>query len=113
MKVAVIGASGFIGTRVIEQYHLGGGPTVAALVRQPSSLALPSRFGIETHLADALDVDAMARAMSGCSAVIHVALGDPAQIERMPAALCLAAAAAARQSAAGIRSIWAGSPRAT
>ena len=94
MKVAVIGASGFIGTRVIEQYHLGGGPTVAALVRQPSSLALPSRFGIETHLADALDVDAMARAMSGCSAVIHVALGDPAQIERMPAALCLAAAAA-------------------
>ena len=94
MKVAVIGASGFIGTRLLEQYHLGGGPTVAAIVRQPSSLALPSRFAIETHLADALDVDAMARAMSGCSAVIHVALGDPVQIERMPVALCLAAAAA-------------------
>ena len=94
MKVAVIGASGFIGTRLIEQYHLGSGPSVAAIVRQPSSLALPSRFAIETHLADALDVDAMARAMSGCTAVIHAALGDPAQIERMPAALCLAAAAA-------------------
>lgn len=94
MKVAVIGASGFIGTRLIEQYHLGGGPTVAAVVRQPSSLALPARFAIETHLADGLDVDAMARAMSGCTAVIHAALGDPAQIERMPVALCLAAAAA-------------------
>jgi 2-alkyl-3-oxoalkanoate reductase len=94
MKVAIIGASGFIGTRLIEQYHLGGGPTVAAVVRQPSSLALPSRFAVETHLADGLDVDAMARAMSGCAAAIHVALGDPVQIERMPAALCLAAAAA-------------------
>jgi nucleoside-diphosphate-sugar epimerase len=94
MKIALIGASGFIGTRLIEKYHLGGGPSVAALVRQPSSLALPSRFAIETHLADALDVDAMARAMSGCTAVVHAALGDPAQIERMPAALCLAAAAA-------------------
>lgn len=94
MKVAVIGASGFIGTRLIEIFHLGGGPTVSAIVRQPSSLALPSRFSLETHLADALDVDSMARAMSGCNAVIHAALGDPAQIERMPAALCLAAAAA-------------------
>ncbi|MEO6005483.1 MAG: NAD(P)-dependent oxidoreductase [Opitutus sp.] len=94
MKVAVIGASGFIGTRLIEQFHLGGGPTVVAIVRQPSSLALPARFSIETHLADALDVDGMARAMTGCSAVIHAALGDSAQIERMPAALCLAASAA-------------------
>ena len=94
MKVAVIGAGGFIGTRLIEQFHLGGGPTVVALVRRPSSLALPARFSLETHLADALDIDAMARAISGCTAVIHTALGDPAQIERMPVALCLAAAAA-------------------
>ena len=63
MKVAIIGASGFIGTRLIEQYHLGRGPAVAAVVRQPSSLALPSRFAVETHLADGLDVDAMARAI--------------------------------------------------
>lgn len=94
MKVAVIGASGFIGTRVIEQFQLGGGPEVRAVVRRPSSLALPARFPIETQIADALDIDAMARAFTGCSAVVHTALGDPAQIERMPAALCLAAAAA-------------------
>jgi nucleoside-diphosphate-sugar epimerase len=97
MKVAIIGASGFIGTRLIERYHLGGGPALAAVVRRPSSLALPARFAIETHIADALDVDAMARAISGCTVVIHTALGDPAQIERMPTALCLAA------SAAGVR----------
>lgn len=97
MKVAVIGASGFIGTRLIEHFQLTGGPSVAAVVRRPSSLALPARFAMETHIADALDVDAMARAFSGCTAVIHTAIGDPAQIERMPAALCLAA------SAAGVR----------
>lgn len=94
MKVAIVGASGFIGTRIVEQFHLGGGPEIVALVRRPSSLALPSRFAIETHVADALDIDAMARAISGCSAIIHTALGDPAQIERMPVALCLAAASA-------------------
>lgn len=97
MKVAIIGASGFIGTRLVERYHLGGGPTISAVVRRPSSLALPARFAIETHIADALDVDAMARAISGCNIVVHAAIGDPAQIERMPAALCLAA------SAAGVR----------
>ena len=91
MKVAIIGSSGFIGTRLIEHFHLGGGPSIAAVVRRPSSLALPKRFAIETHLADALDVDALARAFTGCTAVIHAALGDPSQIERMPAALCMAA----------------------
>jgi nucleoside-diphosphate-sugar epimerase len=99
MKVAIIGASGFIGTRLVERYHLGGGPAIAAVVRRPSSLALPARFAVETHIADALDVDAMARAISGCTVVIHTAIGDPAQIERMPAALCMAA------SAAGVRRI--------
>ncbi len=91
MKIGIIGASGFIGTRLIEHFQLRGGPAIAAIVRRPSSLALPKRFAVETHLADALDVDAMARAFSGCTAIIHTAIGDPAQIERMPAALCLAA----------------------
>lgn len=94
MRVAIIGASGFVGTRLLERFHLGRGPTPVALVREPSDLALPCRFAIETQIADALDTDAMARAFSGCSAVIHVAEGDLAQIERMPAALCLAATAA-------------------
>ncbi len=94
MKIAVIGASGFIGTRLIERFHLGGGPTVIAVVRQPRSLALPARFALEFRLADALDPAAIARALSGCAAVVHAALGDPRQIEQMPAALCRGAAAA-------------------
>ncbi|HWA87440.1 MAG TPA: NAD(P)-dependent oxidoreductase [Opitutus sp.] len=94
MKIAIIGASGFVGTRLVEHFHLGDDTEVVAVVRRPSSLALPSRFAMETAVADALDPDAMARAISGSSVVIHAALGDPAQIERMPVTLCLAAASA-------------------
>jgi nucleoside-diphosphate-sugar epimerase len=91
MKVAIVGASGFVGTRLVERFHLAGGPEITAVVRCAASLARPARFLVETHVADPLDTDALARAFSGCSAVVHVARGDPDQTERMPAALCLAA----------------------
>ncbi len=94
MKVALVGASGFIGTRILEKSILGGGPDLVAVVRRPASLALPARFALESHVADGLDIDGMARAFSGCQAVIHAAQGDPEQVERMPVALCLAAASA-------------------
>lgn len=94
MKIAIVGANGLVGTRLTERYHLAQEHEVVALVRRPASMALPARFTVDTRIADALDTDAMARAMSGCSAVVHTAHGDPAQIERMPGALCLAAAAA-------------------
>ena len=91
MKVAVIGANGFIGTRLVECFHLGGGPEVTAVVRRPSSLALPARFSLAMRVADALDVDSLARALAGCDAVVHAALGDPAQIRKMPGILCRSA----------------------
>lgn len=94
MKVAIIGASGCVGTRLIERYHLGGGPDFVAVVPRAPSLARPGRFHVESQFADPLDTDAMARAFTGCTAVIHVAAADPLQLERLPAALCLAATAA-------------------
>ena len=96
MKIAVVGAGGFVGTRLIEHFHLAkdGPVSVTAVVRRPEGLALPARFAIETYIADPLDVDTMARAFSGCTAVIHCSMGDITLIERMPVALCMAAAAA-------------------
>ena len=94
MKVAVIGANGFIGTRVIEMFHLGDRHQVVPVVRRASGLALPARFDLEWRIGDALDVTALTAALSGCDAVVHTALGDPRQIEAMPAILCAAAAAA-------------------
>ncbi|HEY8900384.1 MAG TPA: NAD(P)-dependent oxidoreductase [Chthoniobacterales bacterium] len=94
MKVAVIGANGFIGSRIVEQFHLGGKHEVIPVVRKPASLALPARFSLEWRLGDALDVDSLAAALKGCDAVVHAAIGDPRQIEAMPEILCDAAAKA-------------------
>ena len=94
MKVAIIGANGFIGSRLVEQFHLGQLHTVVPIVRRPASLALPARFAVEWRLGDALDTESLTKALQGCEAVVHAAIGDPAQIEKMPAILCAAAAAA-------------------
>lgn len=94
MKIAVIGANGFIGSRLVETFHLGGLHAVIPIVRKPASLALPARFAIEWRLGDALDVESLAKALAGCDGVVHAAIGDPVQIEQMPAILCAAAARA-------------------
>ncbi len=94
MKVAVIGAGGFIGNRIVEQLHLGTNHQVVPIVRKPYRLALPARFEVEWRLGDALNADSLATALTGCDAVIHAALGDPRQIEAMPTILCATAATA-------------------
>lgn len=94
MIVAIVGANGFIGTRLVELFHLTGRHPVVPIVRRPAALALCARFALETRLGDALAVPSLAAALAGCDAVVHTALGDPRQIEAMPAVLCAAAALA-------------------
>ncbi len=94
MIVAIIGANGFIGTRFVEMLHLDGRHTVVPIVRRASGLALAARFRLDARLGDALDVASLSAALIGCDAAVHVALGDPRQIEAMPGVLCEAAATA-------------------
>ena len=94
MKIAVIGANGFIGTRIVEMFHLSARHAVVPIVRRPAGLARPARFSVDWRIADALDGAALTKALAGCDAAVHAALGDPRQIEAMPAILCAAAAAA-------------------
>jgi nucleoside-diphosphate-sugar epimerase len=94
MKTAIVGANGFIGSRLTEIMHLGGRHTAVPVVRRPSALALPARFALDWRIADALDAGSLAAALEGCDAAVHTALGDPRQIEAMPSVLCAAAAAA-------------------
>jgi len=91
MKIALIGAGGFIGNRIVEQLHLDTAHSVVPIVRKPYRLALPARFDLEWRIGDALDAASLAPALTGCDAVIHAALGDPRQIEAMPAILAAAA----------------------
>lgn len=80
--VAVIGANGFIGNRIVEMLHLGGEHQVRPVVRRASALALASRFRIEGRVADALDGNALQEALVGCDIVVHALAGDADTIVR-------------------------------
>jgi nucleoside-diphosphate-sugar epimerase len=74
--IGIIGASGFVGTRVVEMFHLGAVAEVRPIVRQFKSLARLSRFELDCRIADARDESALAKAFEGCEAVVHAAVGD-------------------------------------
>ena len=76
MRVAVLGAGGFIGNRTVEMLHLGGKAEVRPIVRRVAGMALASRFALDCRLADARDADALARAFAGCEVVVHTVAGD-------------------------------------
>ena len=75
MRIAVLGASGFIGTRMVEMLHLGGYADVVPIVRTPGGHAALSRFEITSRVADALSSSELAQAFAGCEVVVHAAAG--------------------------------------
>ncbi|MGI8655333.1 MAG: NAD-dependent epimerase/dehydratase family protein [Pyrinomonadaceae bacterium] len=89
MKVAVTGASGFIGNRAVEQFYLGNMHEVFPLVHSYSSLALPARFNLPWSVCDHFDVGKLSKAFEGCDAVVHTAFGSP--LGKMSKAVYLAA----------------------
>jgi nucleoside-diphosphate-sugar epimerase len=80
LKLAVIGANGFIGSRAVELLHLEGLAQVRPIVRSFNSLARLSRFDLDCRIADARDHSALRAALEGCDAVVHAVSGDPATI---------------------------------
>lgn len=94
MKVAIIGASGFVGLRLVEQLHLTGRAEVVPVVHAYRSLAVLARFALPWRVTNASDPVALGEALKGCDYVVHAALGDAAQIVTMAEALYPAAAKA-------------------
>ncbi|MCC5952240.1 MAG: SDR family oxidoreductase [Acidimicrobiia bacterium] len=78
MKVLVIGASGYIGGRLVPAL-LRAGHEVRCMARRPENLdALPWRHQVEVAAGDVLDGDSLAEAFAGQEAVVHLvhAMGD-------------------------------------
>ena len=67
MKVALIGATGFVGAGVLDEL-LRRGHEVVALVRKPETLA--AREHVQFVKADVLKADEVQRAVAGCDAVV-------------------------------------------
>lgn len=68
--ILVTGANGHIGQRLIEA--LAPDRPVRALVRSAKAAATLTRPGVDVRIVDYLDVDAMTRAVTGCSHVVHL-----------------------------------------
>ena len=81
MQVALLGGSGFVGTRLMEKWVLGGTHDVRAIVRGPASLARMARFALPSwKQADIFDAASLAEAVRGCDAMVHAIAGDVAQV---------------------------------
>jgi len=79
--IAVLGATGFVGTRMCERWTLRGSHRFRALVRGPASLARLARFPLpDWRQVDAFDPDSMAKALEGCRVLVHGMVGDEKQI---------------------------------
>ncbi|NQD92629.1 NAD(P)-dependent oxidoreductase [Pseudomonas sp. CrR25] len=68
MKLALIGASGFVGAAVLQE-ALNRGHQVTGIVRQPHKL--PQHPALSAVAGDAYAADALAEALTGHDAVIH------------------------------------------
>ncbi len=68
MKLALIGASGFVGAAVLQE-ALNRGHQLTGIVRQPEKL--PQHPALSAVAGDAYDADALAQTLAGHDAVIH------------------------------------------
>jgi nucleoside-diphosphate-sugar epimerase len=81
-RVAVIGAGGFVGARLLEMSVLAGGTDVVPVVRAYRSVARSAHLGVPHRLGDASRPGSLERALSGCDAVVNLTTGAPSEILR-------------------------------
>ncbi|MDQ2673524.1 MAG: NAD-dependent epimerase/dehydratase family protein [Chloroflexota bacterium] len=74
-RALVLGASGFLGGRLVERLVAERGASVRILMRRVAAGTPAVRFPVEVHVGDLLDTAAVARAMSGCDVVFNCAKG--------------------------------------
>lgn len=91
--IAVVGAAGFVGSRLVETLHLSG-EEVVPITRNVTGMARASRFDLKTRLADAKDIPALSRSLAGCDSVVHCVAGNPPDIVGAAKALVPACTAA-------------------
>lgn len=71
-RVAVTGANGFLGSRVVAALRSGAIP-VRAVARSAEKAAACAAPGVETAVAELLEPDTLARAFEGCDGVVACA----------------------------------------
>jgi nucleoside-diphosphate-sugar epimerase len=95
MRVLVLGATGFIGTRVVDELVLRHGAEVRATVRDYRKAVRLGRLPVEWVEAAATEPAAMRDAARGCDGVVHCAHPFSSSTGTTALDLCRAAVAAA------------------
>lgn len=80
--VAILGAGGFVGARMLEMRVLGGRTGVVPVVRAFRNVARNSFLGVPHRLGDASRLESLTAAFAGCEAVVNLTMGEAGAILR-------------------------------
>jgi 2-alkyl-3-oxoalkanoate reductase len=92
--VGIVGASGFIGGRLVEWLALHDLANIRPIVRSFKSMARLARFDLDCRGADATDQAALETELDGCEVLFHCVVGGRDTILRSAEAAYRAAASA-------------------
>lgn len=82
-RVGILGATGCIGTHLLENWYVNQKAELIPIVRSFSSLGKIARFALDWRLADCGDVHSLAQAMKGVDVLVHCASGDASTIRSL------------------------------
>ena len=73
--VGIVGASGFIGGRLVEWLALRDLAVLRPIIRSFKSMARLARFDLDCRVADATDQAALEKQLAGCEVLFHCVVG--------------------------------------